>query len=77
MKDVTKCEKCNSPLFQDTGNKLKVRTNIIVFEKAEDGSVKTDGATIKCHVCKADNKIPIFLDEGKCKIKHFIIEKKR
>lgn len=70
------CINCGCSLFQQTENKIKIRTNIIVFEKSYNGFEDMQ-AIIKCQNCKTDNKVPIILDfENDNKLKHFIFEKK-
>ncbi len=73
----TNCVKCGKPLLFNDGKKIKIRTNIIVFEKAIDENDFTNStATIKCGNCHADNFVPIRLDlDNNNKFKHFILEK--
>jgi len=66
------CPHCNNSIFHKQNNKLKVRTNIIIFEKGVDG---TDFSTeIKCNSCKKFIKVPIKLDFSDLKMKHIILE---
>jgi hypothetical protein len=75
MKNL-KCCKCKKELFQKIDNKIKIRTNIIVFEKAEGGeNIESPSAVIKCQYCKEDNEVPILLDIKNADIKHLIFEK--
>lgn len=72
------CKKCGNSLFQKVEDKIKIRTNIIVFEKSYDGFEKSQ-ATIKCQICKEDNIVPIILDldnQNDTQLKHFIFDKK-
>lgn len=75
---ICKNKKCNKPLIQKTDNKIKVRTNIMIFEKGKDGLYKN--AIIKCPYCKEDNKMPINFDSKESEktkdLKHFISMKK-
>lgn len=65
---------CGNNLFQITNDKAKLRTNIIVFEKAIDGTFSSQ-AVIKCPCCKRDNIVPVLLDNSNEKTKHIIFEK--
>ena len=67
-----KCIKCNKDLFQVSNEKIKVRTNILIFEKSIDNEFEK--CIIKCPFCKEDNNIPILLDINDSKIKHIILE---
>lgn len=68
-----KCPNCKKNIFQSKDNKLKIRTNIIIFEKAEDGDY---GGGILCNNCKQYIKIPIKLDSNNEEIKHIILKDK-
>lgn len=68
-----KCCKCKKELFEAKDNKIKLRTNILVFEKSN--SEEFNVAVIKCPICKADNKVPILLDLAEQEIQYLIFEK--
>ena len=68
-----KCCKCQKELFEAKENKIKLRTNILVFEKSNGNDF--DVAVIKCPTCKTDNKVPILLDVANQDMKHLIFEK--
>jgi hypothetical protein len=71
-----KCKKCQKELLQYADNKIKIRTNIIIFEKGEKGETDDiSSAIIKCQYCKSDNQIPIALNLKDNELKHFIFEK--
>ena len=67
------CPNCENFLFQKVNKKLKLRTNIIIFEKAIGDDYEDAG--IKCPTCKTFVKVPIKI-EGKTQIEHVIIDKK-
>ena len=74
MNSEIKCIECNHGLFQKIGGKIKLRTNILIFEKSEEDDFGK--AVIKCPLCKKDNVIPIILNTNDSKMKLFIFENK-
>lgn len=68
------CKNCKKPLLQKNQNKIKIRTNILVFEKAESGDFSNVKGLIKCPHCKCDNKIPIILNTQDAEFKHIIFD---
>ena len=72
---MIRCNKCKSDLFQTNPGKIKLRTNIIIFEKGIDGSFDSSTAVVLCPKCKEDNEVPILLDTKNSEIKHLIFEK--
>ena len=69
-----KCKKCNKELFQNQNGKIKLRTNILIFEKSEENKLEYSEAIVKCQYCKDTNKVPIVLNTEQAKLKHIIFE---
>ena len=68
------CENCGENISEKNDDKLKLRTNILIF--------KNNKCEVKCHKCKKFTNVPIFLDLSKqskssSKMKHIIIEKNK
>lgn len=52
------CKHCGNEMIKEYPNgKIKLRTNIIVFEKND-----TEEAVCKCNVCHGDVNVPISLN---------------
>lgn len=68
------CKNCGQNLFQYKENKIKVRTNILIFEKSIENDFTDCNAIIKCSNCKHDNKVPIVLDTKNSDFKFFIFD---
>jgi hypothetical protein len=50
---LARCQNCNNPVVVKEGKKIKLRTNIVVFED--------DSCVVKCPHCKTSLKIPLAL----------------
>lgn len=68
------CVKCGKNLFEAKDNKIKIRTNIIVFEKSANNDFDSSIAVIKCSHCKADNQVPLLLDTKDSELKLLVLE---
>lgn len=68
---ILNCPKCGSELIRDYGDKQKLRTNILIFERGK--------CTVKCPNCKGNVDVPITLNltlptaPVKKKLKHVIM----
>lgn len=70
------CPCCDSVLFDVKENKIKLRTNILIFEKSQEEDF-SDGF-VKCPYCKELVKVPInikFNDDDKNNLKFIIVDK--
>lgn len=68
------CKQCGKSLFESKDNKIKIRTNIVVFEKSNENDFEHSVAVIKCPNCKTDNQVPLLLDTQNNDLKLLVLD---
>lgn len=69
-----KNKNCGNPLFYKDDNKIKMRTNIVIFEKSNNNDFDNPNVIIKCPKCKTDNEVPLQFNKAKKEVKLFLLE---
>ena len=70
-----KNKNCGTPLFYKDGkDKIKMRTNIVIFEKSQEDDFDNPNVIIKCSKCKTENEVPLQFNKSVKEVKLFLLE---